>query len=90
MMSHFLEFYFAMHFFTPELRSLQELKKGLTDGLKGGFWGMVSLRIGFIGNTRQGNLISCDYYLKLRVLAPSRFLYHRTYFADIRLLLMNL
>ena len=26
----------------PELRSLWELKKGLTDGLKGGFGGMVS------------------------------------------------
>ena len=34
---------------SPELRSLRELKKGLTDGLKGGFWGIVSLRIGFYG-----------------------------------------
>ena len=57
----------------PEVRSLRELKKGLTDGLKGGFWGIVSLRIGFMGNTHQGNLISCDYYLKFRVFAPSRF-----------------
>ena len=32
---------------SPEMRSLRELKKGLTDGLKGGFWGIVSLRIGF-------------------------------------------
>ena len=34
---------------SPELRSLRELKKGLTDGLKGGFWEIVSLRIGFKG-----------------------------------------
>ena len=27
---------------SPELRSLRELKKGLTDGLKGGFGGIVS------------------------------------------------
>ena len=32
---------------SPELRSLRELKKGLTDGLKGGFWGIVSLRMDF-------------------------------------------
>ena len=33
----------------PEMRSLRELKKGLTDGLKEGFWGIVSLRIVFYG-----------------------------------------
>jgi len=73
------------------MRSLRELKKGLTDGLKGGFRGLVSLKIHFMGYTHRGNLISyIAYYLKLRFFAPSRFLYHRTCFADIMLLLMNL
>ena len=48
-----------VHDTSPELRSLRELKKGLTDGLKGGFWGIVCLRIGFYGKyaTREFNFL---------------------------------
>ena len=53
-----IQILFLNPFSFPELRSLRELKKGLTDGLKGGFGGMVSYGIGFYGMYASGGIVS--------------------------------